>query len=376
MTRILVAGDYHYEKFCGGENHIDKSVVYEFSQANVSIVNMESPIVHNSDNVKIKKTGPNLKSELFALELLGKLGVSVVSLANNHIMDYSESSLLYTMSSLSNRGIRYVGAGKNACEASEPLIIRDNEITIGIINACESEWSIATETNSGANPLDVVDICRMIKSLKEQVDFVIVIIHGGHELYKYPSPRMVKLYRFFVDHGANAIIGHHTHCIGGYEIYEGSPIVYSLGNFLFLKENASESWNTGLLCALDFHKNMPVSMKLTPVKHMLPKKRLHVCESRERATIMNEVDEISNTISSHDKLLEEWNRFIESQTKRLRILSPLQGVKNSILRGGLFRLGLDRFVKNDYNLRSILNHVRCEAHRDVLIDLITREISK
>jgi len=233
---------------------------------------------------------------------------------------------------------------------------------------------IKTKVNDYRNA--AVDICRMIKSLKEQVDFVIVIIHGGHELYKYPSPRMVKLYRFFVDQGADAIIGHHTHCIGGYEFYEGSPIVYSLGNFLFLKENSSESWNTGLLCTLDFHKNMPVSMKLTPVKHMLPKKRLHVCESRERATIMKEVDDISNTISSHDKLLEEWNRFIESQTKRLRILSPLQGVKNSILRGGLFRLGLDRLVKNDYNLRSILNNIRCEAHRDILIEVLVRALSK
>lgn len=374
--RIILGGDLFIGQCNDLSKLIDRSVFTLFQDADVSIVNMESPIVNSPDDVEIKKTGPNLKSELFALELLGKLGVSVVSLANNHIMDYSESSLLYTMSSLSNRGIRYVGAGKNACEASEPLIIRDNEITIGIINACESEWSIATETNSGANPLDVVDICRMIKSLKEQVDFVIVIIHGGHELYKYPSPRMVKLYRFFVDQGADAIIGHHTHCIGGYEFYEGSPIVYSLGNFLFLKENSSESWNTGLLCTLDFHKNMPVSMKLTPVKHMLPKKRLHVCESRERATIMNEVDEISNTISSHDKLLEEWNRFIESQTKRLRILSPLQGVKNSILRGGLFRLGLDRLVKNDYNLRSILNNIRCEAHRDILIEVLVRALSK
>jgi poly-gamma-glutamate synthesis protein (capsule biosynthesis protein) len=375
-VRIILGGDLFIGQCNDLSKLIDRSVFTLFQDADVSIVNMESPIVNSPDDVEIKKTGPNLKSELFALELLGKLGVSVVSLANNHIMDYSESSLLYTMSSLSNRGIRYVGAGKNACEASEPLIIRDNEITIGIINACESEWSIATETNSGANPLDVVDICRMIKSLKEQVDFVIVIIHGGHELYKYPSPRMVKLYRFFVDQGADAIIGHHTHCIGGYEFYEGSPIVYSLGNFLFLKENSSESWNTGLLCTLDFHKNMPVSMKLTPVKHMLPKKRLHVCESRERATIMNEVDEISNTISSHDKLLEEWNRFIESQTKRLRILSPLQGVKNSILRGGLFRLGLDRLVKNDYNLRSILNNIRCEAHRDILIEVLVRALSK
>ena len=58
-----------------------------------------------------------------------------------------------------------------------------------------------------------------------------MIVHGGHECYNLPSPRMQKQYLFYADQGADIVVGHHTHCISGYEVYKGVPIYYSLGNF-------------------------------------------------------------------------------------------------------------------------------------------------
>jgi len=61
---------------------------------------------------------------------------------------------------------------------------------------------------------------------------------------------MVKQYRFYAENGADAIVGHHTHCIGGYEIYKDVPIIYSLGNFLFTLPSKREEWYSGLLGAI------------------------------------------------------------------------------------------------------------------------------
>ena len=122
-------------------------------------------------------------------------------------------------------------------------------ITIAIINFCENEWSIAEEDSAGANPMDFIDNANQIREAKAVHDKVIV--HGGHEYYNLPSPRMQKQFRFYADQGADIVIGHHTHCISGNEVYNGVPIYYSLGNFLFTKNNTNEDWYTGLLLQVD-----------------------------------------------------------------------------------------------------------------------------
>lgn len=70
------------------------------------------------------------------------------------------------------------------------------------------------------------------------------------------------------------------------------------------------------------------------------------------------------------------NEYLESQCKRMRVFSPLQSVRNPKIRAALFRLGLDNFFFRDETLRSLLNNIRCEAHRDVLIELLTRKLTK
>jgi poly-gamma-glutamate capsule biosynthesis protein CapA/YwtB (metallophosphatase superfamily) len=76
--------------------------------------------------------------------------------------------------------------------------------------------------------MDIIDNANQIKEAKATHDKVIVIVHGGHEYYNLPSPRMQKQYRFYADQGADFVVGHHTHCISGYEVYNGVPIYYSL----------------------------------------------------------------------------------------------------------------------------------------------------
>jgi poly-gamma-glutamate synthesis protein (capsule biosynthesis protein) len=84
-------------------------------------------------------------------------------------------------------------------------------------------------------------------------NYTILIVHGGHETFEYPRPRMKKLYRYFIDVGVDVVIGHHTHCFSGHEIYKGKPIFYSLGNFVF-DQNWSKKTSVGEVIVLVVNK--------------------------------------------------------------------------------------------------------------------------
>ena len=196
-----------------------------------AITNLECPLTLSNNS--IEKTGPNLKAHPDCIEGIKFGGFNVVNLANNHIMDYGEQGLIDTINICEKNKIHYVGAGQNINKVSKPLYLTVKETKIAIVNFCENEWSIAGKNKAGANPLNPIINYYQIKEAKENSDFALVIVHGGNEQYKYPSPRMVETYRFFADCGANTVIGHHTHCPSGYERYNNVPIFYSLGNLIF-----------------------------------------------------------------------------------------------------------------------------------------------
>lgn len=131
-------------------------------------------------------------------------------------------------------------------DSSKHLTIDKVGIKIAIINFFENEWSIAKEEFPGANPMNLIDNSFQIREAKASHDKVIVTVHGGHKYNNLPSPRMQKQYRFYADHSADFVVGHHTHCISSDEVYNGVPIYYSLGNFLFTKKTQMMSGTLGL----------------------------------------------------------------------------------------------------------------------------------
>ena len=96
-------------------------------------------------------------------------------------MDYGERGLIDTLNTCDKNNIHYVGVGENSGEASKPLYLKIKETKIAIMNFCENEWSIASKNSSGANPLNPIKNYYQIKEAKEKADFVLVIVHGGHE---------------------------------------------------------------------------------------------------------------------------------------------------------------------------------------------------
>lgn len=372
MMKITIAGDYFVSTNDVSNILVDSSVMETLRMSDYSFLNFEAPILCSGKAKAIKKTGPNINMGLESVDLAQKMGFNVFTLANNHILDFGESALLNTLKICSERSILNVGAGENIQNAQQALILKKDDVSVAVINACESEWSIASDNMAGANPLDIVEIANQIKRLKKTADFVIVIIHGGHEYYKYPSPRMVKTYRFFVDQGANAVIGHHTHCIGGYELYNDAPIFYSLGNFLFYSQTKDESWNTGLLCSLSFKKGSAVTAQCGFTKFESIANTIKICGENEEGSLLEQIKSINEIISDEKMLRLKWEEYVDNHRKTLRIFSPLFAVKFKKLRSILFRLGFDRILENKSALRIIHNSIRCEAHRDLVLQLFSQ----
>lgn len=166
-----------------------------------------------------------------------ELGIDIVTLANNHAMDYGTDALLDTCDTLDEAGIARVGAGKNLDEAKAPVILEAQGKKIGFLGASRvipvGSWN-ATSTKPGMlttyDPKILVD---EIKKLREQCDYLVVYVHWGIERSETPEDYQRSLGKQYIDAGADVVIGSHPHVLQGVEYYKGKPVVYSLGNFIF-----------------------------------------------------------------------------------------------------------------------------------------------
>lgn len=371
-VKLLIAGDlvinqpYDWTK-------ISPSIIDLFKQSNFTIVNLEAPVT--SSNSKIIKTGPHLKAEYKStLEVLKALEVDAVTLANNHVLDYDEKGVVDTLSFCKKNNFKTVGAGSSLVEASKILFINTDEGKIAVVNFAENEWASATEKTAGANPMDIIDNAKQIKQAKQKADYVFVIVHGGHEYYNLPSPRMQKQYRFYAEQGADIVIGHHTHCINGYEIYNDVPIYYSLGNFLFTKSSRFEHWYIGLVLEIEI-KNKELTSQLHPVKQRKENFELSLLAEDEKQVVLNRISLYNEIITDESKLKQEWDSFVESKYFTfLNYWSPISFIKNYYVKAMFNKLGIRVINKNA--MAYTLNLMRCEAHADLSKEVVQKYLSK
>lgn len=373
--KILIAGDLFVSDQFYNANIIDKSVQDLFSKADYRIVNLEAPITEDNPKNKILKTGPHLRmSSNTIMPYLHHLKIDAVTMANNHILDYGNKGVTDTFKELVDHKIKYIGAGNDLTEAKKPLSLHKDGMKIAILNFCENEWSIAEDDLPGANPMDVIDNTNQIREAKASHDKVIVIVHGGHEYYNLPSPRMQKQYRFYADQGADIVVGHHTHCISGYEVYKGVPIYYSLGNFLFTKNNPNEEWYTGLILEVEITSE-GIECQIHPVRQEKGSFSLSLLEGEDKKEVFEQIENYSSIIADGKMLDSKWNEFIDRQSRMyLNYWSHLSYVKNRYLNAAIRRLIGNMMNKKGASL--YLNLVRCEAHRDLSEEVLKNYIKE
>jgi len=234
--RLSAVGDISFEgpeaenpSFACFEN-----IATEFSRAHLVVGNLECVLTNlGCDGIPGKCT---LRGSPKWAQVLRNAGIGVVSLANNHIMDYGTHGLFSTIEALKQAGVHHVGAGRNRQEACSPLFLNLEGRRIAILARTAvvvSSRSYAGENEPGVAFLDPDEAASAIRSCRSQVDIVILLIHWGLEQYSYPSPAQRQLARRLVAVGADVILGHHPHVLQGVEYVGAALIVYSLGNFVF-----------------------------------------------------------------------------------------------------------------------------------------------
>lgn len=336
--------------------------------ADYSLVNFESPVIEDTF-LPIKKCGPNLGCSENAVEAIKFAGFKCATLANNHILDYGEAGLNKTIECCQKQEIDVVGVGANLRDAEKNFYTEVNGKKLAIINCCEHEFSIATHANAGANPLNPIAQFYKIKEAKQNADFVLVIVHGGHEHFQLPSLRMQETYRFFVDAGADAVVNHHQHCYSGYEVYKEKPIFYGLGNFSFDWEGVPKKmWTEGYFVKIKFDKE--ISFNLYPY-----------CQYGEVANVsllppnsfVDTLENLNNIIKDEERLKESNDTYYKNSMKSIAQL--LEPICNRYLKGLQYRGFFPRLV-NEKWIPILSNLVTCESHRDKLSYYLDAKLNK
>jgi poly-gamma-glutamate synthesis protein (capsule biosynthesis protein) len=204
-----------------------------FKDSDLVIGNLENPLTGRSTGLPGKCI---LKGHPGWAGILKESGINLVSLANNHVMDYGAEGLFETIALLKEKHIYFAGAGTNRQEAAAPLILQLKGVRLGILarsSVIVSSPVYATDQQAGAAWFEEAEVVAQVKQLRSQVDQVLLLLHWGLEEYHYPSPRQIRLAQRLISRGVNLILGHHPHVLQGKQKFDQGLVYYSQGNFLF-----------------------------------------------------------------------------------------------------------------------------------------------
>jgi poly-gamma-glutamate synthesis protein (capsule biosynthesis protein) len=316
-----------------------------FSKRDLIVANLECAITDSEE--KIKKFGPALKAPKETASVLSKVGVDLVGLSNNHVFDYGVRGALDTTSALDSVGIAYTGFGKNYEDSRKNYVFLKNGEKIAVVAVCEHELSYALDNRMGSRPYDEYDTMEDIELAKANSDRVIVLYHGGKEFSEYPSPRLRKLCRAMVKHGADVVLCQHSHCIGCYEKYMDSHIVYGQGNFHFLDPDPHESWYSELAVEYD-----TVSGEIGFIPLRTTDDYISLAKDADAEKIMSGFKKRSDELQNGE-WLRGWQEFCEGM--RERYVTAVTNAYNAD----------STEIDNNY-FAHILD---CEAHTDVWREL-------
>jgi poly-gamma-glutamate synthesis protein (capsule biosynthesis protein) len=375
MSKIIIGADFvptitneHLFMSSDANTLLGKNLIDRIAKADYRIFNLEVPLTQKV--TPIPKNGPNLYANPEAVMLYDEINVNLFTLANNHIMDQGVEGLYSTIETLQKKKINYVGVGDNLSSAATSFIFRLNNKKIGIYACTEHEFSIAKEKEPGANPFDPLESLDHISELKKEVDYIIVLYHGGKEHYRYPSPLLQKACRKMVDHGANLIVCQHSHCVGCKEDYNSSTIVYGQGNFIFDLSN-SEYWKESLLLELDLD-NYQIDYIPIVKKNNLVRLAGEIGSKR----IIDDFYYRSESIKENCFIDKKYSEYAK-QINEMYYYSLLGKISKSFLFRIIRRLfpkRITNFIWSRKEKLKLINIIECEAHRELFLASIKDSI--
>lgn len=240
---LLFAGDVYfsshvlsaYEKAGGIAGVLDETIRNEIESADLFMVNQEFPFTDRGKEAEDKQFTFRLPPE--KIHILQEMGADIVTLANNHILDYGPEGITDSIRALDEAGILHVGAGENLDEAKAMETVTIHGKTIGFLGVSRvymsADWAAGASHPGVFSTYDPTLALEEITKAKEQVDYLVVYVHWGVERETTPKEYQKTMGRRYIDAGADLVIGSHPHVLQPVEYYNEKPIVYSLGNFVF-----------------------------------------------------------------------------------------------------------------------------------------------
>lgn len=342
---------------------LQKDIQSILDKSDLNVVNFEAPV--HTKSKKIKKEGPVISQSKKTPVWLEKHGFNVISLANNHMMDFGEEGLFRTIEHFQNSLL--VGAGKWA-EAYKVCVVSLNDIKIGFLALTHHEFGVLSDVYDDKNDTGTAwvshpNVASIIVKAKKELDFLFVLPHAWIEHIDFPLPEWRDIYRGFIDLGADAVIASHPHVPQGWEVYKNKMIFYSLGNFCFQKDELLVDrpyWNESLCVVLKIDNAKKLEME---VKHI---------SYRNNEIVVRTDAEIVNHIKEVNRCLEDESLYIATINQHCQNL--LKSNVNRFSAGGFHYIsGLNtNSLKKIISIftgrlkiypHSMVNGIRCESHR-------------
>ncbi|MBR2138379.1 MAG: CapA family protein [Bacilli bacterium] len=280
-----IAFDEYTTDYYNKPEKIDKKLLDFLNDNDYNVIDLESPVTLHDETEKESLMHKLEPKHVDYIKKIIKNPIAVI--ANNHMMDYGKQGLLDTLKNLKQKKVEYIGAGKNVAEASKYIVL-GNDVKVGVIAIQYKDYYIATEENPGPFHDSYLKLLKQrINEMKSEVDWVVVVYHGGEEFLSVPMPYTKKLLKKILKFGADVIVAHHPHVVQGYEFIGKKAIFYSLGNFIFDTDfqRAQRFTNSGVLLSLEFTKdNFDFDYKLLNIDRKKEKINLY-----EGKTKFNEI---------------------------------------------------------------------------------------
>ena len=230
----------------------------------ITFANLEGPVsIHGKDRHNLY----SFRMDPSVVPVLKAAGIDVVSSANNHIGDWGVEALTDTLKNLRENGIQTCGIGMDKTEAATPAIFAKDGYTVGFL--CFTDVGpndmVATDTKPGILVVGT-DYDAVVKNAASKVDALIVSFHWGEEYKTIHNARQEDLAKRAIDAGAAMVEGEHPHVAQDIQTYNDSPILYSLGNFIFdqpfSKETTHGLWITASISGKTVSDIVPHTTKL------------------------------------------------------------------------------------------------------------------
>ena len=214
---------------------LSEGLLQKLNEADILMINNEFPFSDRGAAVADKQYTFCCATQY--VKALNEMGVDVVSLANNHTLDYGKEALSDTFQTLDGAGILYGGAGESIERAEQVQVIEVNGRKFGFLAVSRvipsTDWKVENSLPGIFSCYDDTRLMELVQEAQSQVDFLVVFPHWGLEYHENPEAYQTSIAQKCMEAGADLVVGAHTHCLQGIEYIDGKPVFYSLGNFMF-----------------------------------------------------------------------------------------------------------------------------------------------